>query len=345
MTDNEIKRIFRRFIERRVMALFAWLNQTVTLILVPSSHSHSIALKFRPLWPILFLFLVVAIGGGATVILSNGAKARLAEASLAGELDNSRKALDDVHNQVESMVQLMDRFQNTISLFDPESSESGLGTDYSAQDFTDITAAVGMVGSGNMSDVDRLKLLNSAIENSMSPLKESLSLLASQRRLLAELPTMWPVKNHNQARVSFLFGPNLDPVNRSRWYLHRGLDIAGSPGTALVASADGKVVEVDYSPTGYGNYVVIKHKYGIYTLYGHQQRVLVRVGDTVSQGDTIGLMGATGRTTGSHVHFEVRIGSQIVDPIVYLRMLDVNRKKIDVFFHHNRRANYVGGRN
>ncbi|MEM9424284.1 MAG: M23 family metallopeptidase [Spirochaetota bacterium] len=342
MTDNKIKRIFRRFVKSKITELFAWLNQSVTLILVPSSHRHPITLKFRPLWPIMLCAILAVVGWRSAVVLSNNTKARLAKASLAGELDVSRKALDDIHNQIESMVQLMDRFQNTVSPFNSESQESGLGTDYSAQDFTDITAAVGIMGSGNMNDVDRLKLLNASIENSMAPLKESLSLLGSQQRLLRELPTMWPVKNHNQASVSFLFGPNLDPISRGRWYLHRGLDIAGPPGTVLVAAAGGKVVEVDYSPTGYGNYVIIKHKYGIYTLYAHQQRVFVRVGDIVSQGDTLGLLGATGRVTGPHVHFEVRIGSQIVDPIVYLRMSDINRKQIDAFFDRNRRVRYMG---
>ncbi|WGK68357.1 M23 family metallopeptidase [Candidatus Haliotispira prima] len=344
MTDNKIKRIFRQHVQSRAIAVYAWLSQTVTLILVPGTHSRAVTVKFRPLWPIIFLISVAVVGAMSTVVLSNSAKTRLVRASLAGELDDSRQVLDDVHSQVESMVQLMDRFQNTISLFDSElEGGSDSGTDYSAQDFTDITAAVGMVGSSNMSDIDRLKLLNSSMENSMSPLKESLSLLANQQRLLRELPTMWPVKNR-QARISFLFGPNLDPISRRRWYLHRGLDIAGNPGTPLVAAAGGKVAEVDYSPTGYGNYVVIKHKYGIYTLYAHQQRIFVSVGDIVSQGDTIGLMGATGRVTGPHVHFEIRIGSQIVDPIVYLRMSDVNRKEIDVFFDRKQRFGYVGGR-
>ncbi len=344
MTDSKIRRLFHQLIQSKLRAGLAWLNQTVTIILVPSTHSHSITVKFRPLWSVLILIALTGVGVTSAVVLSNSTTARLAKASLAGELENSRQALDDVHSQVENMVALMDQFQSTISLFDSKSQDPGLGTDHSAQDFIDITSAVGMMGSSNMSDIERLKLLNSSLESSMSPLKESLSLLANQQRLLRELPTRWPVKNHNQARISFLFGPNLDPINRRRWYLHRGLDIAGSPGTPLVAAAGGKVVEVDYSPSGYGNYVIIKHKYGIYTLYAHQQRVFVRVGDIVSQGDNIGLMGATGRVTGPHVHFEIRIGSQIVDPIVYLRMADVNRKEIDTFFDRNHRVSYRGGR-
>ena len=342
MTDDKIKSVFRHFVRRRLVALLAWSNQRVPLILVPASHSNPIVLNFRPLWPILFLLVVAVIVGTSAIVLSNGARTHLAKATLARELDDSRKALDDVHSQIENMLQLMDRFQNTISLLRSDSNESNIGADYSPQDFIDITAAAGMVGSSNMSDVERLKLLNAAIENSIAPLRKSLSLLANQQQLLIELPTMWPVKNH-QGRISFLFGPNLDPILRTRWYLHRGLDIADNPGTPLVAAAGGKVVEVDHSPRAYGNYVVIKHKYGLSTLYAHQQQVFVGLGDIVRQGDIIGLMGATGRVTGPHVHFEIRIGSEVVDPVVYLSMSESNRKSIADYFNHDQR-NLTGGR-
>ena len=338
MTDNQIKSIFRRLFLEKISGFYAGLNQSVTLILVPGTHSRPISLKFRPIWPVLFMIFVLSFGIGGALILSNQAKSRLVKAALTGELEDKRKALDDVHVQIEDMVQLMDQFQNTISLFN--SGRSDLGTDFRAQDFTDVTSAVGMAGASNMSDIERLQLVNASIQNSMVPLKDSLNLLANQQRFLSELPTAWPVKK-SQAQISFLFGPNLEPFNRNRWYLHRGIDIAGAPGTAILAAADGKVVEVDYSPTGYGNHVIIQHKYGIYSLYAHQQRVFVRVGDIVSQGEKIGLMGATGRVTGRHLHFEVRIGSQIIDPLVYLQIRDENRKYIDNFFdRRQRRAVY-----
>ena len=345
MTDNQIKRIFRRLLWERISRFCAGLSQNVTLILVPGTHSRPISLKFRPIWPLLFVIFVLGIGIGGTLVLSSQARSRLVKAALSGELEDKSQALDDVHVQIEDMVQLMDRFQNTMSLLGSGTQEPDLATDFRAQDFTDITAAVGMVGSSNMSDVERLQLLNTSIENSMSPLRESLNLLSNQQRLLSELPTAWPVKR-SQAQISFLFGPNLEPINRSRWYLHRGIDIAGAPGTPILAAANGKVVEVDYSPGGYGNYVVIQHKYGIYTLYAHQQRVFVRLGDIVSQGERLGLMGATGRVTGRHLHFEVRIGSQIIDPLVYLQIPDANRKEIDDFFERRkRRVNYTRGGN
>ena len=193
MTDNQIRSIFRRLFWEKLVGFCADLNQSVTLILVPGTHSRPISLKFRPIWVVLLVVSLLGIGVGGTLVLSSRAKSRLVKAALVGELEENRKALDDVHVQIEDMVQLMDQFQNTMSLFD--SNRSDLGTDFRAQDFTDVTAAVGMAGATNMSDVERLQLVNASIQNSMAPLKDSLNLLANQKRLLSELPTAWPVKN------------------------------------------------------------------------------------------------------------------------------------------------------
>ena len=76
-----------------------------------------------------------------------------------------------------------------------------------------------------------------------------------------------------------------------------------------------------YDAMGFGNYVVIRHSYGYSTKYGHMDKVYVEEGDTVTQGQKLGTMGNTGLSTGQHIHFEVRIGSQVVDP---LRFLDIN---------------------
>lgn len=322
---NTLKKLFKRLVAK----VLRWLNQTITLVLIPDSYQRTLTIRFKPLWPLLFLATLAILSARSFALVSTAAHDKITTASLASELETSRSELRDVHGEVDNMVQLMDRLQNTLgALGKGQSTGKDESLQSPDQDFMDITASAGLISNSKMSDIERLRMLNAFIEDTMSPLKESLSLLANERRLLSELPTVWPVKGHS-GHISFLFGPNLDPISRNRWYLHRGLDIAGVPGTPLVAAADGKVVEVDYNANGYGNYVIIKHKYGIYTLYAHQQRVYVSVGDLVSQGQTIGLMGASGRVTGPHLHFEIRIGTQIVDPLVYLRMAEINRTTID----------------
>jgi murein DD-endopeptidase MepM/ murein hydrolase activator NlpD len=105
------------------------------------------------------------------------------------------------------------------------------------------------------------------------------------------------------------------------WQLHAGVDIAAAGGQPIYAAADGEVVHAGRSG-GYGNYSCISH--GTYqgrdlsTCYGHQSRILVSVGQTVHRGDLIGRVGSTGASTGYHLHFEVRLNGEPVNPLGWL---------------------------
>ncbi len=99
---------------------------------------------------------------------------------------------------------------------------------------------------------------------------------------------------------------------------HEGIDIAAPKGTPIYSAADGKVVFSGWGPTGYGKMVIIKHKNHLTTLYAHNSKLLVKKGSRVKQGQKISLMGNTGRSTGPHLHFEVRNNTRPKDPIKYL---------------------------
>ena len=100
---------------------------------------------------------------------------------------------------------------------------------------------------------------------------------------------------------------------------HTGLDIAGCGyGSNIYASAAGQVVKVKWGNTGYGYHVIINHGDGIQTLYAHMSNIYVKNGQYVNQGDIIGAMGSTGNSTGTHLHFEIRINGQYIDPLKYV---------------------------
>lgn len=150
------------------------------------------------------------------------------------------------------------------------------------------------------------------------------SLEADAERLEAELAALqdtggsnpgvlgWPVSG----RVSSSFGYRIHPIFGTK-KLHTGIDIAASYGTAISAAGDGKVI-LAQSYGGYGNAIVIDHGGGLATLYAHQSRLAVSVGQTVSRGQTIGYVGCTGYCTGTHLHFETREYGLHVDPMKYL---------------------------
>mgnify|MGYP001566911328 CR=1 FL=1 len=100
---------------------------------------------------------------------------------------------------------------------------------------------------------------------------------------------------------------------------HSGVDIAGPIGTPIYAAESGTVQTAAWNRGGYGYYIIINHGGGVQTLYGHNSKMLVSAGNAVERGQLIALMGSTGRSTGPHLHFEVRIGSRRTNPLNYIR--------------------------
>lgn len=129
---------------------------------------------------------------------------------------------------------------------------------------------------------------------------------------LANTPSIWPVSG----AVTSSFGWRNSPWENSS-ELHQGIDIAANMGIPVVATADGTVTKSGWSG-GYGNIVQIDHGNGIETIYGHNSQVLVTVGDKVKKGQFIAHAGSTGRSTGPHVHYEIRVNGSAVDPFKYL---------------------------
>lgn len=126
------------------------------------------------------------------------------------------------------------------------------------------------------------------------------------------VPSIWPAKG----TISSIFGVRIDPVYGGG-AVHEGLDIANDIGTNVMATAAGIVTFAGYDG-GYGNLVEIDHGNGFVTRYGHNSVLLVSTGMTVQQGQSIALMGSTGKSTGPHLHYEVRVNGVPTDPILFL---------------------------
>ena len=125
----------------------------------------------------------------------------------------------------------------------------------------------------------------------------------------------WPVPSCHT--ISSGYGGRIHPTT-GKYKFHGGLDIPGSYGSAIVAANSGKVIWAGNRGDSYGNYVIIDHGGGVATLYGHSSKVLVSTGQSVSRGQRIANVGSTGRSTGPHCHFEVRINGSRVNPNPYV---------------------------
>ena len=126
-----------------------------------------------------------------------------------------------------------------------------------------------------------------------------------------------PIGSGWRSLVTSEFGPRIDPIN-GKATVHTGIDLGVPTGTQVHAAKDGIVIKVAWDPDGYGNYLMIDHGGGLVTLYGHCSKILSSVGQRVKAGDIVALSGNTGHSTGSHMHFEVRVNGQAVNPRGYL---------------------------
>lgn len=121
----------------------------------------------------------------------------------------------------------------------------------------------------------------------------------------------------NSGVISSTYGYRSDPFTQ-KTKMHKGIDIAAEYGTLIYAVADGEVSYVGFDEYGFGNYLSIKHSNTLKTLYGHCSEILVSVGESVTKGQPIAKVGNSGVTTGSHLHFEIRIDGNCVNPLWYI---------------------------
>ena len=169
-----------------------------------------------------------------------------------------------------------------------------------------------MPGSGGPSlPLDENGLAN--LQAKMSRLEKEMSSYEAVLRERGYTPSIWPV----DGKLESGFGGRKNPFGGSGYEFHSGQDIEAALGASVVAGAKGNVSFVGWQ-NGYGQLVVIDHGGGLTTRYGHLSHIDVGQGESVTRGQFIGRVGSTGRSTGPHLHYEVRINDEPVDPLQYL---------------------------
>ncbi len=224
---------------------------------------------------------------------------------MGGQLEQMQKQINDIEaNGLE--------FQKVfVSLLTTVRAQAGV--DLLEEGSTSLLGASTSGANGNVGS------LNDFLKSSTVSVTKLRQFMEFQDEVFSEIPSVWPLEG-GQGQITFQFGPQIHPVYRN-WYVHRGIDISnGISGTPVVATADGEVIERGYSATGLGVFVVIKHRYGFVSTYGHLRSALVGVGQKVKRGERVGLMGSTGLVTGVHLHYELRLGTDLLNPYPFLTM-------------------------
>jgi murein DD-endopeptidase MepM/ murein hydrolase activator NlpD len=166
-----------------------------------------------------------------------------------------------------------------------------------------------LAGSPYRDDVDKMSFRSTRLNKDLSQLEEK---FVAQSRLLSSTPSIAPVRGI----LTDGFGGRSDPFTREPGQ-HNAIDISSASGQPIRSPADGIVVKAEWA-SGYGNVVYISHGYGYSTRYGHLAGFAVRPGAKVKRGETIGYVGSTGRSTGPHLHYEVRVNNNPVNPLEYI---------------------------
>lgn len=154
-----------------------------------------------------------------------------------------------------------------------------------------------------------LRSLLQGLEGRLTTVKRGVE---QQQALANATPSIWPAHGW----LTGHFGERSDPFTGAQGF-HEGLDISASKGEPVFATADGHVEQAAYAAE-YGNLIVVNHDFGLSTRYGHLSAFNVRAGQVVHRGDVIGFVGATGRATGSHLHYEIRANGQLLNPLTLL---------------------------
>ena len=230
-------------------------------------------------------------------------------------------SLDELRDENANLFQAAKRFQNSLSQsLSLLGIEQVAGSSNSASSSSDLSALFTSteLAQGTSREAADIKELATYLEDAVKPIEQIGKMLKTQQNLFTEIPSICPVKNPNY-HISMAFGPNVHPLN-GNWYIHKGMDFSTwRYGDPVMATASGQVVTVSFD-NSFGNFIIIKHNHGIYTRYAHLQSFRVKKGQTVEQGEVIGTIGNTGISTGPHLHYEVHIGSDVVDPAKYINI-------------------------
>lgn len=231
------------------------------------------------------------------------------------EIEDLKNTSNFVINKLSELYDLENKIRDMVGLDSKENNE-GSTTSRSLDIFTEAINALDaqeLEGVTDITDTDSIDAITSLIKSQTENYDTLITDVEKQLKFLDSRPDIWPVRGE----ISSTFGYRKHPISRRR-HFHKGIDIANKTGTKVVSAGSGLVTYSGWNG-GYGKVIIVSHGYGYKSIYAHNNKNLVKVGDRVTKGQEIAELGDTGRSTGPHLHFEVRYNGQHIDPLKLLK--------------------------
>jgi murein DD-endopeptidase MepM/ murein hydrolase activator NlpD len=277
---------------RKLRKLLEDLFTPITVMFVPHNNNKPVSIKI----PSIGLVLIIALWASFTLFLVSVGKTTI-------QYYQQKEKLDFYYNQFANLSPTIKSLQK---------SESQFRQIFSLKNREKILENIDDKDWGSI-DIDDIHRIKAQIEETSNTVGEIRDYLKQERNIYFATPLGSPISN---AYISSDYGWRIHP-NSHKEEFHKGLDIAGWPGSPVKATADGIVVFAS-NRGGSGNLVILEHGLGFTTCYAHNKKIMVNVGQKVKRGEVISLVGSTGDTTGPHVHYEVWVNKNPVNPEPYL---------------------------
>jgi murein DD-endopeptidase MepM/ murein hydrolase activator NlpD len=305
-------------------------DRCFTIMIVPHSEEATFSLKL-PLYVVKLVAAVVVlfiIGFGLLGFAYLRADSKAKEAQSLREINRAQQ--DEIDTLAVETQKMMEQLGEVDALVDKMTDKLEIESDENINLQHQAMPVLDALKEKEENEHDRLYASRSStggvldraadnialLQDSVPERTETLDVIDQYVDRVDAIPSLWPARG----RISSGFGTRRIPYAESGYQFHTGVDITGSYGSSIYASAPGTVTFTGYRGS-LGNLVIIDHGYGYKTYYAHLADFIVNVGEQVERGQIIAHMGSSGRTTGTHLHYEVRHSGSPVNPANYLKQL------------------------
>ena len=268
------------------------------------------------------LFVGMGLGAGSFIVLliifgsPSEKELRVENSRLLAQYNVLSRRLDQALGVLQDVQQRDDNLYRVIFMADPISDairKAGYGGTNRYEKLMDMANADLVVNT-----TQKMDILDKQLYIQSKSFDEVVDLCKNHDEMLKCIPAIQPVSNKDLRQTASGYGTRIDPIYGTTKF-HSGMDFSAHPGTPVYATGDGVVTKVGWE-TGYGNTVEINHGFGYKTRYAHLLDYKAKVGQKVVRGEVVGRVGSTGRSTGPHLHYEVMVKGQFVNPINYYFM-------------------------